>query len=207
VANRLNRVFEWPTPTHTSEHRGMAGRDARRLLPEPLFQGTLRPAVTVMEAIGDLPAVDAGEKSESYVEGMELTEYQRRMRGSTGELTLHESTGHSEKMLQIIRLAGKNRFVLPAGITTSGFSTCYSRLDANEPSTTITVNFIHPSSNRCIHPIQDRALTPREGARLQGFPDSYRFWGGRAEIVKQIGNAVPPIMGEVLAAAIAEQVR
>jgi DNA (cytosine-5)-methyltransferase 1 len=89
-------------------------------------------------------------------------------------------------------------------MTTSGFSTSYSRLDADEPSVTLTVNFVHPSSNRCIHPIQDRALTPREGARLQGFDDSFIFHGSRTQIVKQIGNAVPPLLGRVIAEAILE---
>ena len=105
-------------------------------------------------------------------------------------------------MLEIIRHAGANISALPPGMVSSGFSSCYSRLDAHRPSNTITVNFVHPASNRCIHPTQHRALTPREGARLQSFPDRYRFLGTQAQIVKQIGNAVPPMLGEVLARAI-----
>jgi DNA (cytosine-5)-methyltransferase 1 len=84
----------------------------------------------------------------------------------------------------------------------SGFSSCYSRLDADRPSTTLTVNFVHPASNRCIHPHQDRALTPREGARIQSFPDRFEFRGTSAQIVKQIGNAVPPLLGQRIAEAI-----
>ena len=80
----------------------------------------------------------------------------------------------------------------------------YSRLDADEPAVTITVNFVHPSSNRCIHPIQHRALTPREGARLQSFDDAFEFAGNRTQVVKQIGNAVPPLLGRAIAGAIAE---
>jgi DNA (cytosine-5)-methyltransferase 1 len=53
-----------------------------------------------------------------------------------------------------------------------------------------------PSSARCIHPFQDRGLTPREGARLQTFPDSYRFKGTLGAVRKQIGNAVPPYLAE-----------
>jgi len=86
----------------------------------------------------------------------------------------------------------------------SGFSSCYSRLDADKPSTTITVNFVHPASNRCIHPFQDRALTPREGARIQGFPDKFFFAGTTAQIVKQIGNAVPPLLGKTIANSVIE---
>lgn len=61
------------------------------------------------------------------------------------------------------------------------------------------------TSNKCIHPYQNRALTPREGARLQGFKDSYQFLGTRSQIVKQIGNAVPPILGKVIAQVLLEQ--
>jgi DNA (cytosine-5)-methyltransferase 1 len=61
---------------------------------------------------------------------------------------------------------------------------------------------VNPSSNKCIHPYQDRALTPREGARIQGFPDKFNFYGTRTQIVKQIGNAVPPILSKVIAEKI-----
>ena len=105
-------------------------------------------------------------------------------------------------MSEIIKLSGKNRNELPNGLTTSGFSSCYSRLNADEPSTTLTVNFVHPSSNRCIHPLQNRALTPREGARIQSFKDNYIFCGSRTNIIKQIGNAVPPLVSRALAKMI-----
>ena len=108
-------------------------------------------------------------------------------------------------MMEIIRHAGSSIHALPPGMVTSGFSSCYSRLDPDRPSNTITVNFVHPSSNRCIHPFQDRALTPREGARIQSFPDTFTFVGTAAQVVKQIGNAVPPALGTVIAEAIAAQ--
>lgn len=195
--------FEWPTPTHTNEHRSMAGRRAKRIHLEPLFNGKLAPAVTVSEAICDLPPVGSGQAAYSYLSGIE-SEYTRAMRGDETEVSLHEATRHSEKMLAIIRQAGSSRAALPEGLTSSGFSSCYSRLDGDKPSVTLTVNFVHPSSNRCIHPTQDRALTPREGARLQSFPDCFEFIGTRAQIVKQIGNAVPPLLGRVLADSIAK---
>ena len=122
--------------------------------------------------------------------------------GGETVLTLHEATRHSPKMLEIIRQAGYNISALPPGLVTSGFSSCYSRLELDLPGVTLTVNFAHPASNKCIHPYQDRALTPREGARLQGFEDSYRFAGSRAAVIKQIGNAVPPLLGQVIAEAI-----
>lgn len=71
------------------------------------------------------------------------------------------------------------------------------RLFADKPSRTITTN------PNCIHPHHDRFLTPREYARLQSFPDSFEFAGSRNDMVKQIGNAVPPL----LAQAVAEKLR
>lgn len=195
--------FEWPQPTHEHFGRTMAGKAAKRLTVDPLFQGLLEPSVTVEDAIGDLPPIESGQKCDEYFPNNHMTNYSRMMRKDAEGLSLHEATRHSEKMMEIIRLSGTNRNALPEGLTTSGFSSCYSRLEGDKPSVTLTVNFVHPSSNRCIHPEQHRALTPREGARIQGFPDRFVFCGSRAQIVKQIGNAVPPLLGEAIAASLA----
>lgn len=165
----------------------------------------LLPAVTIMQAIHDLPELEAGQSFDHYRSDVTTTDYEQKMRGQETQLTLHQATLHSSRMLEIIKNSGLNKNALPSGLVKSGFSTSYSRLEPDKPSVTLTVNFVHPSSNRCIHPYQHRALTPREGARLQGFEDSYRFWGTRTQIVKQIGNAVPPIFGLVLAHALLEQ--
>ncbi|MBN1813950.1 MAG: DNA (cytosine-5-)-methyltransferase [Anaerolineae bacterium] len=205
IGNSVGKDFVWPQPTHYTNHRSMAGNHTQVMTVLPLFDGILPPAVTVMDAIHDLPEIGAGEEGEEYRDDVELTEYESRMRKGATQLVLHKATDHSEKMMEIVRQAGNNRSKLPPELTSSGFSSCYSRLDADKPSTTITVNFIHPASNRCIHPFQDRALTPREGARLQGFPDRFEFYGTRTQIVKQIGNAVPPLLAYVLAVAMARQ--
>jgi DNA (cytosine-5)-methyltransferase 1 len=89
----------------------------------------------------------------------------------------------------------------------SYFANTYARLFPNRPSPTITRNFGTPSSSRCIHPYQNRALSTREGARLQGFPDSYQFHGSKISKNLQIGNAVPPIFGEVVAKEILKSIR
>lgn len=204
VGSRDGRQFEWPTPTNYVEHRSMAGRHARRVHADPLFV-ELDPPVTVMQAIHDLPELAAGESATHYRDDVVPTPYERRMRQRCEHLRLHEATAHSAKMLEIIRHAGDNISAIPAGLVKSGFSSCYSRLAPDQPSVTLTVNFVHPASNKCIHPYQNRALTPREGARLQGFPDAFAFHGSRSQIVKQIGNAVPPLLGQVLAEALLEQ--
>lgn len=204
VVGRANgKKFEWMKPLHFTSTRSMAGKKHPTLDYSPLFNGQLAPPITVAEAIFDLPPIESGERAESYT-NEPITNYQKMIRDNEDKLTLHYSTKHSEKMLEIIKLAGKNRAALPENLTTSGFSSCYSRLSADEPSTTITVNFVHPSSNRCIHPEQNRALTPREGARLQGFKDSYKFMGNKSQICKQIGNAVPPIVSAQIANMISE---
>lgn len=161
----------------------------------------LLPSVTVRNAIDDLPIVHSGEEALRY-SGPPRTGFQRDRRGATQILTLHSSTRHSDKMLEIISYAGDNIASIPKHLITSGFSSCYSRLRGDEPAVTITVNFVHPASNKCIHPDLDRALTPREGARLQSFDDDFVFRGNRAQIVKQIGNAVPPLLGEALARSV-----
>jgi DNA (cytosine-5)-methyltransferase 1 len=203
VGGRNNKEFVWPTPTYYFNGRSMAGKLYGQAS-LPLFEVT-QSALTVMEAIHDLPEIKSGESAQHYRSDVEPTSYEKDMRGDNEHLILHESTKHSERMLEVIRHAGYNRNALPKGMTSSGFSSSYSRLEPDLPSVTLTVNFVHPASNKCIHPYQDRALTPREGARLQGFEDSYIFEGSRAQIVKQIGNAVPPLLGKVIAEAILEQ--
>jgi DNA (cytosine-5)-methyltransferase 1 len=197
---------EFPEPTHLFDGPTIGYKDRRKVMAatsDDLFsQGSLLPAITVMEAIGDLPPIASGEAAKAYDRSAQ-TPYQAARRKNAKQLSLHSSTAHGEKMLEIIKNSGKNIDCIPRHLITSGFSSCYSRLDADSPSATITVNFVHPASNRCIHPQQDRALTPREGARLQSFDDDFEFFGSRTQIVKQIGNAVPPLLGQAIADQIA----
>jgi DNA (cytosine-5)-methyltransferase 1 len=203
IGSREGKSVDWPKATHWFPQRSMAGQSELVIRPDDGLFGThLKDAVTFSDATSDLPELSSGQKVTSYVDGVKLTEYQCMMREGSKKLTLHEATKHSDKMLEIIRHAGANIHALPPGMVTSGFSSCYSRLAADEPSTTVTVNFVHPASNRCIHPTQDRALTPREGARLQSFEDNFRFMGSRSQTVKQIGNAVPPLLGKIVAETI-----
>jgi len=197
----------WPEPTNVSDHPTIGHRDRSRML-RPQCHGlfsngsSLPPAVSVIEAIGDLPAVKPGAEATEY-DRPAITTYQHERRKRCNQLTWHDATAHREQMMEIIRHSGPNISHIPKHLVKSGFSSCYSRLAPDEPSVTITVNFVHPASNRCIHPTEDRALTPREGARLQSFDDRFCFVGSRTQVVKQIGNAVPPLLGTVLADAMA----
>lgn len=197
----------FPRPTYDCDLPTIGYKQKQRLLlpPQPdLFSAAapLLPAITVMDAIGDLPQISAGELATVY-DTAAIHCYQQARRKETVDLTLHVSTRHTTRMIEIIKYAGSNINAIPKHLISSGFSSCYSRLDAHAPSVTITVNFVHPASNRGIHPTLDRALTPREGARLQSFDDDFVFCGNRTQITKQIGNAVPPLLGKALAEALA----
>ncbi len=200
----------FPEPTHRNDGSTIGHKNKRKMLlaeEDDLFAVTrLAPAVTVNDAIGDLPAISSGETATAY-DRPTFTDYQQERRNDSAHLDLHSSTAHSPKMLEIIRHSGKNIKSIPSHLISSGFSSSYSRLDGDMTSVTITVNFVHPASNRCIHPFCDRALTPREGARIQSFDDDFRFAGNRSQIVKQIGNAVPPLLGRALGEALAPVLR
>lgn len=197
----------WPRPQHhDGQLRTIGYHDSRRMV--RATQGSLwdsealPPPVTVAEGIDDLPAIESGGRAVAY-DRPPRTNYQVARRSNCEELTLHSSTRHTPRMLEIIRHSGSSKSAVPEHLISSGFSSSYSRLEAHEPSVTLTVNFVHPASNRCIHPTLDRALTPREGARIQSFDDTFRFAGNRTAIVKQIGNAVPPLLGTAVAQAVA----
>ena len=203
VGHRSNADFQWPLPSHRIGHKSMAGARREVVRVEPLFADSTPSAITLIEAIGDLPRLKAGQSANAYGEPPQ-NGFQIWARGEENILTMHQATNHSRHMEEILEYAGPNISSIPQHLITSGFSSSYSRLDADRPCTTLTVNFVHPASNRCIHPFQNRALTPREGARIQSFPDSFKFCGTRAQIVKQIGNSVPPLLAKAIGNAIAE---
>ena len=84
-------------------------------------------------------------------------------------------------------------------------TTLYYRLAWDRPSYTITTYFTNVSSGPFVHPSQDRALTPREAARLQSFPDSYLFFDKM--VPRQIGNAVPPLLARAVGSEIISALR
>lgn len=195
----------FPEPTHLSDGTTIGHKDRSKMVvaDDDLFtRGRHQRPVTVLDAIGDLPPIRSGETATRY-DRAPSHPYQKERRNGAKSLKLHFSTAHTPKMLEIIRHSGKNISSIPRHLINSGFSSCYSRLDGDATSVTITVNFVHPASNRCIHPTCDRALTPREGARIQSFDDDFEFAGNRSQIVKQIGNAVPPLLGRAIGRALA----
>ena len=98
--------------------------------------------------------------------------------------------------------AGENWTKLKNEHIKSVHSGSYGRLLKDGFSPTITTRFDTPSGGGFIHPVEDRTLTPREGARIQSFPDDYKFIGNKTSIYKQIGNAVPCLMAKGIAETI-----
>jgi DNA (cytosine-5)-methyltransferase 1 len=83
-----------------------------------------------------------------------------------------------------------------------GRTTYYGRLRRDLPSYTINTYFNRPGNGTFIHPTQDRLISQREAARLQSFPDRFRFMGSTTSIFKQIGNAVPPFLAKAIGSLI-----
>lgn len=81
----------------------------------------------------------------------------------------------------------------------TGGTDLFGRLWWDKPSFTIRTEFYKPEKGRYLHPVQHRPITHREAARLQSFPDDFKFLGSKIEIAKQIGNAVPPLLAARIA--------
>ncbi|HYT92184.1 MAG TPA: DNA cytosine methyltransferase [Gemmataceae bacterium] len=160
--------------------------------------------VTVWDAIGDLPELQPGQKVDAY-DRVPFTKYQRRMRQGSRSLQGHEASDHPAYLVRAISFIpdGGNRLSIPSPYQPkSGYHNSYSRLHSRSPAVAVTQNMGKPSATRCIHPFQNRGLTAREGARLQGFCDTFHFLGPMCSQRLQIANAVPPILGAVLGQAL-----
>jgi DNA (cytosine-5)-methyltransferase 1 len=81
-----------------------------------------------------------------------------------------------------------------------------NKLDPNRPSFTIIVGSDKGGGKGHIHPYRPREVTPRESARLQTFPDWWEFYGNGRHVIRQVGNAVPPLFASLLAAHIRKHV-
>lgn len=172
--------------------------------------------LTLRQAIEDLPKIQAGAPEIKEYGQHATHNYQKLMRKGSKGLTHHYCGAHNEKLTKIIEkvIPGEGRPYINKLVEegelpqeyylTSGYNNTYGRLVADQPSTTITNNMCTPSALRCIHYEQNRTLTPREGARIQSFPDWYEFVGQRGNVTKQIGNAVPPLLAMAMARKIEE---
>lgn len=166
--------------------------------------------VTVEEAIGDLAFLESGEGKEQQEYKFEpQSDYQKNLRKGANILYNHVATAHSNKVIERLKMipVGSGREVLPKKyLTKSIYSGTWSRLIKNEPAVTITTRFDTPSSGRFTHPTLNRAITVREAARLQSFPDTFIFYGNKSSKMKQVGNAVPPLLAKRLAEIIKKDI-
>ncbi len=155
-----------------------------------------RPYVTVKDAIGDLPRRTQGIDPYILDDGTQHLHFGRRP---------HKTSLDRYRAIP----PGGNRFDLMRerpDITPScwankptGTTDVMGRLWWDRPSATIRTEFFKPEKGRYLHPTANRVISHREAARLQSFPDWYVFEGSKIEIAKQIGNAVPPLLGKAIA--------
>ena len=177
--------------------------------PNPIYgPGMRKPYTTIADAISDLPSLENGEDRGvvSYID-QEMSAYQRIMRGNATRVANHAAPKLGK--VNIERIAhippgGSWRDIpfdlLPAGMKRakrSDHTKRYGRMTWGGLSCTILTKCdIHWGAY--IHPKQDRAISVREAARLQAFPDSFVFSGSRTEQYVQVGNAVPPLLGKAI---------
>lgn len=162
--------------------------------------------VTIWDAISDLAFLESGEGAETQKYPLPpQSEYEKKMRNGATQLCNHVATKHSDIALERLRMIPPNagREVLPEEhLTKSIYSGTWTRMRKDEISVTITTRFDTPSSGKFTHPYLHRAITVREAARIQSFPDTFVFTGNKSSQMKQVGNAVPPLLAKAVAETI-----
>lgn len=151
--------------------------------------------ITSQEALSDLPACSLPEGS-PYTESP-LSDYQKNSRIDSPGVFNHDITIHTAKTQEIIAMVpdGGNYKDLPEELwDTRKVHIAWTRLNSRKPSFTIDCGHNHH-----FHYKYNRVPTVRESARLQSFPDSFIFLGNKGSQLKQVGNAVPPLMAEQIA--------
>ena len=166
--------------------------------------------ITVKDAIGDLAYLNSGEGvfEQEYL-NEPTSDYQRARRKNSHKLYNHKASNHSaiaiQKLSMIPPECGKEH--LPQELLgKQQFSGTWGRLKWNSVSPTIDTRFDASSNGTNNHPFLNRAITPREAARLQSFDDDFVFIGAKVQIRQQIGNAVPPLMAKAIADKIYEEI-
>ena len=173
-------------------------------------------APTIKKLFSDLPNLKAGEFKSEYSESIDESEVSQEYRDIlTDVLTQHVSRSNNENDLKIYRLVSDAKKEglnlkyneLPKELithtNTKSFLDRYKAIDSNTVSHTVVAHiskdghyYIHPDSS------QNRSISVREAARIQGFPDNYYFESSRTSAFIQIGNAVPPKLSRKLAITI-----
>lgn len=172
-------------------------------LPKP----TVLQRVTVRDAISDLAYLESGEGDfeQSYITEP-TSEYQIERRKGSSKLYNHKASDHKQVAIEKLKLIPpeQGKEYLPAIMHgKQKFKTTWGRLRWDEVSPTVDTRFDASSNGTNNHPFLNRAITPREAARIQSFDDCFVFCGSKVYIRKQIGNAVPPLLAKAIADQIA----
>ena len=170
--------------------------------------------VTVKDAIVDLPKLKPGQgKIETKFKSKLKNEYIKKIRKQNDlKIFDHVARTHNESDKKRFKEMSKNKWTFEKLLEKKPllnhkkqrvFKNSYVVQLWDKPSRTI-ISHLYKDGNQFIHPDyqQERTLTVREAARLQSFPDDFKFAGPRTEQYKQIGNAVPPLMSEKIATSI-----
>lgn len=213
LGSRLGEIAH-PAPTHFAKGRAnFRGGGTLTMAQDEPAASRLLPSVTVGDALRDLPRIAMGEGAEEVGYTCAATSsYARGLRNPSGLTYNHFAAKLSSQNMERMRHVppgGSWRDIphdlLPKGMQQarkSDHTKRYGRLHFDGLSSTVLTK-CDPHWGTVFLPDQDRTLTVREAARLQSFPDSYRFLGPRVSQYVQVGNAVPVLM----AAAIALSVR
>lgn len=174
----------------------------------PLFMRHLKHRTSVWDALSDLPEIGNGQAENPNKYRMPPSnDYQRYLRIGNPILSAHCCARLAEiniERLKHIPQGGSWRDIpvdlLPAGLKRarrSDHTKRYGRLHPDSLCSTVLTK-CDPHWGSFFHPTQDRIISAREAARIQSFPDSYRFTGSLTQQYEQIGNAVPPLLGRAL---------
>ena len=161
---------------------------------------------TIWDAISDLNYLESGEGTEVSEYRMDpQSAYQTMLRKGSTVLYNHIATAHSKVTLERLAMIPPDhgKEMLPEEhLTKSIYSGTWCRMKKDGIARTITTRYDTPSSGMFTHPFLDRAITTREAARIQSFPDTFHFFGSKSAQMKQVGNAVPPLLGKAIAQQI-----
>lgn len=171
----------------------------------PPLPTTLDTPVTTYEALSDLPELSDSLGGEISAYSKKATSpYQILMRKNSRELYNHWAVAHTEKTKEIISLVpdGGNYKDLPKELQhTRKVNIAWTRMDSQKPCFTIDAGHNHH-----FHYKANRVPTVRECARIQSFPDDFRFLGKKVNQFRQVGNAVPPLLAEIIAQKLKEYI-
>lgn len=169
---------------------------------------TVREAISDLEDVNPIFSLEEDENGINIAPKENLGELAAALRNST-VLYNHIITKTTDTAMERFRALkqGQNFHALDSALKTNTYTdasrtqnTIYLRLNYDEPSGTV----VNVRKSMWIHPTLDRAISVREAARLQTFPDSFVFCGSKDKQYQQVGNAVPPIMAKSIAKKLAQ---